>query len=133
MSVSVSIDPGDPTPPFEQLRRQLATLITSGTLAEGRRLTPVRQLAADLGLAAGTVARTYRALEADGLVRTARGAGTRVAAGAHRLSAGDRALRLADRAREYVDAARQLGADEEAITRAIDEALRPRERETVEA
>ena len=133
MSVSVRIDPGDPTPPYEQLRRQLATLITAGTLGEGRRLTPVRQLAADLGLAPGTVARTYRALEADGLVRTARGAGTRVAAGAHRLSAGDRTLRLAELAREYVDAARQLGADDETITDRLEEALRPRSRDAVDA
>lgn len=128
MSASVRIDPADPTPPYEQLRRQLATLITSGTLREGSRLAPVRQLAADLALAAGTVARTYRALETEGLVRTARGAGTRVATGAHRLSAQDRALRLAELARQYVDAASQLGADGETIRRVADDAIRARGR-----
>ena len=49
---------GDPTPPYEQLRRQLADLIGAGLLRPGDRLPPLRQLAADLGLAAGTVART---------------------------------------------------------------------------
>jgi len=61
---TVTVDVLDPTPPYEQLRRQLADLIGSGVLTPGDRLPPVRQLAADLGLAAGTVARTYRELAA---------------------------------------------------------------------
>jgi DNA-binding transcriptional regulator YhcF (GntR family) len=59
-TTALRLVPGDPTPPYEQLRRQLADLIGSGVLTTGDRLPPVRQLAADLGLAAGTVARTYR-------------------------------------------------------------------------
>jgi DNA-binding transcriptional regulator YhcF (GntR family) len=62
------VDTADPTPPYEQLRRQLAGLIRSGVLEPGGRLPPLRQLAADLGLAVGTVARAYRELESAGLV-----------------------------------------------------------------
>ena len=69
----------DPTPPYEQLRRQLDGLIRSGVLPAGSRLPPLRQLAGDLGLAVGTVARTYRELETAGLIRSRRGGGTRVA------------------------------------------------------
>ena len=76
---TVTVDVLDPTPPYEQLRRQLADLIGSGVLSPGDRLPPVRQLAADLGLAVGTVARTYRELEQAGYVRSRRGGGTRVA------------------------------------------------------
>ncbi len=65
-ALTISVDPSSPTPPYEQLRQQLAQLIELGTLTDGTRLPPVRQLAADLGLAAGTVARTYRELEAAG-------------------------------------------------------------------
>ena len=79
MSASLEIDLGDPTPPYEQLRRQLVALISSGELPVGDRLPPLRQLAGDLGLAVGTVARAYRELEAAGLVVSRRGAGTRVA------------------------------------------------------
>src|SRR5262245_66530173 len=43
----------DPTPPYEQLRRQLIELIQYGVLVPGERLPPLRQLAADLGLAVG--------------------------------------------------------------------------------
>ena len=51
MTVAATVDPDDPTPPYEQLRRQLAGYITTGELPAGTRLSPVRQLAADLDLA----------------------------------------------------------------------------------
>ena len=78
-AAELTVDPSDPTPPYEQLRRQLVELIATGRLAGGDRLPPVRQLAGDLGLANGTVARTYRELESSGHLVTSRGAGTRVA------------------------------------------------------
>ncbi|MEV6333049.1 GntR family transcriptional regulator [Streptomyces sp. NPDC051909] len=40
-----------------------AILISAGRLPEGERLPRIRQLASDLGLAAGTVASAYRELE----------------------------------------------------------------------
>ena len=79
MTVAVTLDLIDPTPPFEQVRRQLTLLIETGQLVTGERLPSVRQLAGDLGLATGTVARAYRELESAGLVVTRRGGGTRVA------------------------------------------------------
>ncbi|MEI2777810.1 MAG: hypothetical protein V9G19_17970 [Tetrasphaera sp.] len=51
----LDVDLGSPVPPYEQLRAQLATMITCGTLPAGHRLPPIRQLAADLGLATGTI------------------------------------------------------------------------------
>ena len=76
---AVRIDTTSQVPPYEQIRAQLAALIRSGQLAEGERLPTVRQLAADLGLAPGTVGRAYRELEAAELISARRGAGTRVA------------------------------------------------------
>ena len=46
----LTVDAGNGTPPYEQLRAQLAALVEAGALAEGDRLPPVRGLAADLGL-----------------------------------------------------------------------------------
>lgn len=123
MSVGVTIDPGDPTPPYEQLRRQLATLIASGTLQAGERLAPVRQLAADLALAPGTVARTYRELESAGLVDTRRGAGTIVRTSAKPMSAQQRQRRLADLASDFVGQARLMGVTDEAIEAAVRDGL----------
>jgi DNA-binding transcriptional regulator YhcF (GntR family) len=78
--VIVRIDPGAPDPPFEQLRAQVLASIAAGELPPGTRLPPIRQLAGDLGLAPGTVARAYRELETAGLVVSAGRRGTRVAA-----------------------------------------------------
>jgi len=75
----VTIDSHDAEPPYEQVRRQIATGAANGTLAPGHRLPPVRQLAGDLGLAVNTVAKAYKALEADGVIETHGRGGTLIA------------------------------------------------------
>ena len=119
MSSALTVTPQDPTPPYEQLRRQLVDLIEGGQLVAGERLPPLRQLAGDLGLAVGTVARTYRELEVAGLVRSRRGAGTRVAAGSATLSPHERARRLDELAEIYVTRARALGFSDADLRAAI--------------
>lgn len=64
--------------PTDQIRDQLRGLIAAGHLAAHDRLPSVRQLAKDLGVAPGTVAKAYRALEAEGLLIARTGGGTRV-------------------------------------------------------
>jgi GntR family transcriptional regulator len=76
MTVGISVDLGSPTPPYEQIRLQISALIAAGGLTAGTRLPAVRSLAADLGLAAGTVARAYKELEQAGLIETRRRNGT---------------------------------------------------------
>ena len=66
----LEIDPRSAVPPYEQLRQQVTALVLGGALDTGDRLPAIRQLANDLGLAGGTVARAYRELEADGVVTT---------------------------------------------------------------
>jgi len=77
----ITVDNSSPVPPFEQVRAQLATQIADGLLVPGTRLPTVRQLADDLGLAVNTVARSYRELEAAGMVETRGRGGTVVTAG----------------------------------------------------
>jgi DNA-binding transcriptional regulator YhcF (GntR family) len=72
-------DPSLPEPPFEQLRAQIASRAASGDLEAGTKLPTVRALATELNLAANTVARVYRELEADGVVVTEGRRGTFVA------------------------------------------------------
>lgn len=117
MSVPLRLEPADPTPPYEQLRRQIASAIISGSLAGGERLPTVRQLARDLGVAPGTVMRAYAELERAGLIATRRGGGSTVAAGQARSGlAGDELARLAD---GFVTRARELGAADEEIRLAV--------------
>jgi DNA-binding transcriptional regulator YhcF (GntR family) len=100
----ISIDTSSATPPFEQLRVQLMSQITSGELAGGTRLPTVRKLAEDLGLAPNTVARTYRELEADGFIAT------RGRNGSFVTPQGDPAHKQAqEAARTFADRIRKLG------------------------
>jgi GntR family transcriptional regulator len=109
----------DPTPPYEQLRRQFVELIHSGVLRAGDRLPPLRQLAADLGLAVGTVARTYRELEAAELVVSRRGGGTRVRTTARASTPAQRERSLREHAEAFVRQARLLGARDEEVRAAV--------------
>ena len=115
----------DPTPPYEQLRRQFVELIHSGVLSAGDRLPPLRQLAADLGLAVGTVARTYRELETAGLVVSRRGGGRRVRTTARGSTAAERERTLRGHAEVFVRQARLLGAGDQEVRAALAAALTP--------
>lgn len=118
MNLVLTLDPEDRTPPYEQLRRQLADLITAGQLSPGDRLPALRQLAGDLGVAVGTVARTYRELEQEGLLTSRRGGGTRVSA-ARRGASRERRQLLADMAADFVTRAQGLGFTEGEIVAAV--------------
>jgi DNA-binding transcriptional regulator YhcF (GntR family) len=102
----ITIDALSAVPPFEQVRSQLASQIANKTLVAGTRLPTVRRLADDLGLAANTVARAYRELEAAGLVETRGRGGTIVTA------QGDGARStLQQAAQSYAALASDLGLD----------------------
>lgn len=95
MTAGISIDLADPVPPYEQIRRQLSSLIAVGVLEPGNRLPTVRSLAADLGIAAGTVARAYKELEQSGVIESRRRNGTVVVGpppAPHRVAGGDAAV-----------------------------------------
>jgi DNA-binding transcriptional regulator YhcF (GntR family) len=117
----ITLDAASATPPFEQVRAQLAAQITSGGLAAGTRLPPVRRLADDLGLATNTVARAYRDLETAGLVETRGRGGTIVSA------RGDRAReQLLAAAQGYAGLARNLGIEGDEALKLVRTALDPR-------
>lgn len=119
MTPRLQVDLTDPTPPYEQLRRQLAALIASSVLEDGTRLPPVRQLAADLDLAPGTVARTYRELQAAGLATTRRGGGTRVRRPSSPSSSRSRRAALDAYAAAYVQQAALLGVGDAEVQDAV--------------
>ncbi|MEV6283573.1 GntR family transcriptional regulator [Kribbella sp. NPDC051770] len=116
--MDISVDPAGSEPPYEQVKKQVEQLIRSGELAQGTRLPTVRQLAGDLGLAVNTVARAYKELEADRLVRTEGRNGTFVLAA--RSQVDDEETRTA--AEAFARAARRAGISRSEAGRILDEA-----------
>ena len=125
LGTRIQIDPSSRIPPFEQLRAQLALMVSSGRLSPGDRLPTVRGLAATLDLSNGTVARAYRELEYQGVVIGRGRRGTFVADDPPiTFSAQERRRNLEHAARVFATAARQLDVDDETALEAITEALR---------
>ena len=112
----VVLDTDSPAPPYEQVREQLRHRVEAGELAPGTRLPPVRTLAADLGIAANTVARAYRELEGLGVIETRGRLGSVVS--------GDGAEQAArEAAHDFVSRMRALGLDEYAAIRLVQNAF----------
>jgi GntR family transcriptional regulator len=121
--VIVRLDAVSPVPPYEQLRAQIAASIGAGSLAPGHRLPPIRQLAADLELAPGTVARAYRELEVAGLVVSRGRRGTRVADAPPAPDPDERAARLDRAADDFALRAAELGVEPDEAMAAVSRAL----------
>jgi GntR family transcriptional regulator len=111
---------------YEQIIDQVREAVASGLLGPGDRLPSVRQLADLLELAPGTVARAYRDLEESGTVETNGARGTRVASPQPRssLPAEERVDTLAGMLRPVAIAAFHLGANEQELSSALEEAVR---------
>lgn len=119
MPLHLVIDPASPDAPYEQLRSQISDQAHRGRLPTGYKLPTVRGLAEELGLAANTVAKAYRALESDGVIETRGRHGTYIAA------AGDAADKeAAEAAQAYAQRVRRLGLDRAAARAAVEDALR---------
>ena len=121
----LQVDTDSPIPPYEQIRSQIAAMATNGALPPGHRLPSIRQLASDLDLAPGTVARAYRELESAGLVVSRAGRGTTIATTVTQISEQTRQRNLRDAARAYAAAVRRLGATRDQALAAVTEQLKP--------
>lgn len=78
--VQIVIDTTSPVPAVEQIQDQVRRAVDLGHLTTGTRLATIRRLAGHLGVSNGVVARAYRCLEDEGVLRTAGRGGTTVAA-----------------------------------------------------
>jgi len=109
------VDSNAALPVYEQIREQVVRMVVAGTLLPGTRMPTIRQLASDLHLAKGTVAKAYALLESHGVVESRGHKGTFIleptaALGSDAVVIGDGLSRAAE---EFVIAARQMGVDQE--------------------
>jgi len=120
--MNIEVDPASPVPPFEQIRAQIVELAAGSALPVGTKLPTIRQLAADLGLAPGTVGRAYRELEAAGVVVSRVRHGT-VIAPTRPTPRSEVRARVADAARAYAVATRALGLSRDDAIAAFDQQI----------
>lgn len=73
--VSIQLDKSGKSPLYVQLYDALREAVLCGQLSEGYLLPPVRRLAAEMGVNAGTIVSAYRMLEKNGYVHAKRGSG----------------------------------------------------------
>src|SRR4051794_1247593 len=78
--LNLKLDRSARTPLTEQIRQGITAAIESGVLAPGARLPSWLDLAAQLGVARGTVRSAYEKLSAAQLIAASRASGTHVAA-----------------------------------------------------
>ena len=117
-----SVDPAASTPVYEQLVECVLRDVSSGELMVGDRIPPVRALASELGLSAGTVAKAYREMETHGVIETRGRKGTFIAQGRD-----DRDAAAARAAARYLDeVAGQLHYSPEECMALVQHALRAR-------
>lgn len=112
------IDAQAALPVYEQIREQVTRMAVLGTLPAGTRLPTIRQLAADLGIAKGTVAKAYTLLESAAVVESRGHKGTFVLEPEATAAVPDASMALREAAEAYVVSARQSGRD---LGAAIDE------------
>jgi len=122
-AVIVSVDPNSPTPPFEQIRIAIRQLVATGALPVESRLPTVRQLAADLGIAPGTVGRAFRELEVEGIIESRGRHGTHVKSVPRRPQAAERSRRIRDAATAYAAVAAELAIDPDSAIAHVRQAL----------
>lgn len=110
---------------YEQIVAQAKEAVATGKLSPGERLPTVRQLADELDIAPGTVARAYSELERLGVVITEGKRGTRVAGPARPvISDSERPMTLVGLLRPVVVAGFHLGATAPELRRALDSAMK---------
>lgn len=117
------VDARSAVPPYEQIRAQVAIMANSGVLPVGTRLPPIRQLAKDLGLASGTVARAYRELESQGTIMTRGHRGSYITEASVPTPSPVVEEALAAAARAFAVQTRQLGADAARALRLAEQAF----------
>src|SRR5688572_21444495 len=108
MPLTLHISTSDGVPIYLQIVNQIKYLVSSGQLAPGEELPPIRTLAEQLLINPNTVARAYRELEFARIVTKRATAGTYVSSARSPLARRERIKILAQRADALLAEAAQM-------------------------
>lgn len=124
--MEISVDIEDSAPLFAQLIDQIKQAVQTGQVAPGDPLPSIRQLAIDLDLNSKTVAKAYRLLERDSVIRTRGYRGSFVHPDARKNSTVDLSEWVIRRLGETIDAFRDAGVTDSEIRIAFTNAMNER-------
>jgi len=111
----IQIDNNLPTPLFKQLMDQIKKAVIDGLLKPGDPLPSIRQLANDLELNHNTVAKAYRILERDSVIKTKGYRGTSIHGDAKQNSTVNMSDSITKKLNETIKSFRESGATDSEI------------------
>lgn len=115
------VDDASESPPYRQIVEQIRAAIERGELQPEMPLSPVRQLAGDLGVAPNTVARAYAELQTEGWLIGDGRRGTRVASQIPRRDRHARSRALRESVERFLASLQSRGFTRDEIVEAIAE------------
>ncbi|MFT5304191.1 MAG: GntR family transcriptional regulator [Mariniblastus sp.] len=101
------INPSNGVPVYEQVSRQIMFAVASGSISQGEMIPSVREMARELAINPNTVARAFRDLQDQNILRTVRGTGIEVTKGAKTKCVQARTRVIRDRLRDVFAEAHQ--------------------------
>lgn len=109
MELAIRVEKDSSVPIYVQLAERIRLLMHEGKLKPGDPMPTVRALAVQLAVNANTVARVYRELQAEGLLRLERGVGTFVGESLGPVLSKTDLRRIEDKAFDLIRLARRAG------------------------
>jgi GntR family transcriptional regulator len=113
------INPNSGVPIYRQIVDQVLAMVAGGLLRRGDLLPSVRQVAQGASVNPMTVSKAYSRLEAEGVVRRARGLGMEVLASSQNGTLDERKQQFRETIEPALHRARQLGLNSKQIREVI--------------
>ncbi|MFV0446734.1 MAG: GntR family transcriptional regulator [Planctomycetaceae bacterium] len=117
------VDANNGIPIYEQIVRQVKFAVAAGHLDAADHVPSVRELATQVAVNANTVARAYRDLQTEGILRPIRGTGLAVTAEAPKLCRSARQQLVRERLRHTLEEAVSSGLTEGEIRSLVEKEL----------
>lgn len=117
------VNPSNGLAIYDQVVRQIKFAVAGGVLRTGELVPSVRELARELAINPNTVARAYRQLQDDNVLRPVRGTGLAIATGAAEKCRRERVRLIRERLGQVLDEARRSRLDLDELRTLIDKEL----------
>ncbi|HEY8350152.1 MAG TPA: GntR family transcriptional regulator [Clostridiales bacterium] len=119
----IALSNNDPTPLYEQIKKQIIEQIMSGELPPGYMLPSIRALAKELEISVITVKKAYEDLEAGGYIVTNQGKGSFVAQAGAEFVRESKLKEIQKSFEEGIALCRELGFDDDGIRKVFGDIL----------